>query len=132
VVAHVVSRAAASAVARIRASFAVPIVELVGATIPVRVNPVVGAVDGVQLSFQAPPALRVRLEVVALVEEASLQAASPVRLEVRSDSPEQATALYLSEGIKLAAGTALKVLAFDDETGESLFEHPLTLVTDWE
>ena len=60
------------------------------------------------------------------------QVAAPVRVEVRADSPEQVTALYLSDGVKLAAGTQLTVAAFDDETGESLFDHRLALVTDWE
>ena len=131
VIPHLVSRAAAT-VARVRASFAVPITQLVGATIPVRVNPVVGAVDGEQLSLKVPMPLRVRLEIIAPGENGPVQAASPVRLEVRADSPEQATALYLSEGRKFAAGTELKAAAFDDETGESLFEHLLTLLTDWE
>jgi hypothetical protein len=64
--------------------------------------------------------------------EQVVQVAAPVRVEVRADSPEQVTALYLREGVPLAAGTELRVAAYDDETGESLFEHRLTLVTDWE
>jgi hypothetical protein len=132
IIPHVVSRTAAAPPARVRASFVVPVPQVIGATIPVRVTPVVGAPQGEQLSFQALQPIRVRLEVVAPGKDGPVQAASPVRLEVRADSPEQATALYLSEGVKLAAQTVLRVLAFDDETGESLFEHPLTLVTDWE
>jgi hypothetical protein len=132
IIPHVVSRAAATAVARVRASFTVPLVELVGATIPVRVSPLAVAAEGEQLSLQPPPPLRVRLEVVAVGGERPQQAAAPVSVQVRADSPEQATALYLSDDIRLAAGTELQVRAFDDETGERLFEHPLRLVTDWE
>ena len=131
IIPHVVSRTA-PAVSRVKASFVVPIRELVGATIPVRVAPVVAAADGEQLSLQGPPPLRVRLEVLTTGAEGLLAVTAPVHLDVRTDSPEQRTALYLSEDVKLAAGTELKVAAFDDETGESLFEHRLTLVTDWE
>lgn len=132
IIPHVVSRASATEGARVRASFTVPLVELVGATIPVRVSPVAtGAVDE-QLSLQAPPPLRVRLEVLAETADHQVSAAAPVHLQVRADSPEQATALYLSEGVRLEAGTSLLVRASDDETGERLFEHSLRLVTDWE
>ena len=125
IIPHVVSRAAATAVARVRASFTVPLVELVGATIPVRVSPLAASAEGEQLSLQAPPPVPVRLEVVAVGEDAPVQARRPSTSRFGADSPEQATALYLSEGVKLSAGTELRVRAFDDETGESLFEHPL-------
>jgi hypothetical protein len=131
VIPHVVSRAAAE-VRRLGASFVVPVPNIVGATIPVRITPVVAGQEVEQLSFQAPQPMRVRLEVTGVTGGKASQVAAPVRVEVRADSPEQVTALYLSDGMKLAAGTQLTVAAFDDETGESLFDHRLTLVTDWE
>jgi PglZ domain len=131
VIPHVVSRAAAE-VRRVRAAFVVPVRNIVGATIPVRITPVVAGQEVEQLSFQAPQPMTVRLEVTGVAGGQALQVAAPVRVDVRADSPEQVTALYLSDGVKLAAGTQLTVAAFDDETGESLFEHLLPLVTDWE
>ena len=53
-------------------------------------------------------------------------------LELRHDSPELATAVYLVDGIKLKAGTQLRLTAHDADTGEVLFEEDLRLLVDWD
>jgi hypothetical protein len=56
----------------------------------------------------------------------------PVILEVRAESPEQRSAVYLREGVSIKAGTTLLLRAEDADSGENLFEQRLTLDVDWE
>ena len=58
--------------------------------------------------------------------------ADPITLELRADTPELVSALFLRPGISLKAGITLTVRAQDAETGEGLFTKQVPLVVDWE
>jgi hypothetical protein len=76
--------------------------------------------------------VRLWVETVPEGGGASTEATEPVEVEVRQDVEELRPAVYLKEGLGLAAGQALVLRADDSETGESLGAIPLTLLVDWE
>ena len=101
VIPHLVSHAAEQA-QRLRVSFNIPITELIGATIPLRLAPDPSDSEGQQLLLQTPTPIVVRLDATADIGGEATPVVEPVRVEVRVDSPELATALYLVEGRALA------------------------------
>ena len=130
VIPHVISRASAPP-RRVGAAFHVTSTELSGATIAVRARPVIDAPEGEQLLLEAPRPVRVRIEAVT-TGDAPRRVTDRAVLELRHDSPELATAVYLIDGIKLKAGTQLRLTAHDADTGEVLFEEDLRLLVDWD
>lgn len=126
-----ISSQAALAAPRVEVEIDLTVAKITGATIPVRVRPIGGAGSG-QMTLAAPRPVKVRLYVEAAADGSVVEVADPVILEVRTDSPELVTALYLREGIRLASGTVLNVRATDAASGESLFSKQVPLVVDWE
>lgn len=130
IIPHVISHAAEPP-PRLAVSISVPVREIAGATIPARLAPDVRGADG-QLSLGGPTPVRIRLAATAIIDGKPVMAAEPTIVEVRSDSPELGSALYLHEGLALPAGTVISVTAHDEVTQEQLLEHSVTLLTDWE
>lgn len=126
-----ISSQASLAASRVEVVVEVTVSKVTGATIPVRLRPAAGLASG-QMTLAAPRPTKVRISVDADVAGDVSEVADAVRLEVRADTPELTSALYLREGVRLASGTVLTVRAQDAETGEALFATELPLVADWE
>lgn len=130
VIPRLISRAA-SPPRRVRAAFEIPSDQLAGATVAVRARPAFDEPEGEQLELAVPRPLRLRLEVTT-TEDAPRRVSDAATLELRHDSPELATAVYLREGVKLKAGSVLQLTAHDAETGEELLRKDLHLLIDWD
>lgn len=126
-----VSSLASLAPIRVEVEVEVTASKVTGATIPVRVRPSGGPASG-QMTLGAPRPIKVRISVEASLDGNALDVADPITLEVRADTPELVSALYLHPGTILKAGIALTVRARDAETGEALFTKQVPLVVDWE
>lgn len=126
-----ISSQAALATPRVEVEIDVTVTKVTGATIPVRVRPVGGPGSG-QMTIDAPRPLKVRLSVETIIGDTAVDVVDPIILEIRADTPELASALYLRPDIVLKAGTTLSVRAQDDETGEALSTKQVPLVVDWE
>jgi hypothetical protein len=98
--------------------------ELTTGTLAVRVVPEASG----QMTLSPPQPRRIRL---SLSTEAGAEVSDAVEAEVRSDAPPQLLALYLREGTALAAGTKLRLVALDAETGETMHTADLALLVDW-
>lgn len=122
---------ASLASSRVEVEVEVTVTKAAGATIPVRLRPTAGIASG-QMTLAAPRPTKVRISVEADVAGNVSEVADTVGLEVRADTPELTSALYLREGVRLASGTVLTVRAQDAETGEALFATQIPLVADWE
>ena len=96
-----------------------------------KARPVVDAPEGEQLLLEVPRPIAVRIEAVT-TEDSPRRVTDSAMLELRHDSPELTTAVYLGDGIKLAAGTTLRLTAHDADTGENLYQQDLTLLVDWD
>lgn len=108
--------------------------KVTGATIPVRVRPAAGPASG-QMTLGAPRPIKIRFSVDAALDANAadiVDVADPITLELRADTPELVSALFLRPGISLKAGITLTVRAQDDETGEGLLTKQVPLVVDWE
>ena len=116
---------------RVEVEVEVTVSNVTGATIPVRVRPAGGPKSG-QMTLGAPRPIKVRISVEASPQGDALDVADSITLEVRADTPELVSALYLHPGLFLKAGIALTVRAQDAETGETLFTKQIPLVVDWE
>jgi hypothetical protein len=122
---------ASMAASRVEVEVEVTVSKVTGATIPVRLRPAAGPASG-QMTLAAPRPTKVRISVEADVAGNVSEVADAVGLEVRADTPELTSALYLREGVRLVAGTVLTVRAQDAETGEALFATQVPLVAAWE
>jgi hypothetical protein len=126
-----ISSLASLAPPRVEVEVEVTVSKVTGATIPVRVRPAGGPKSG-QMTLGAPRPIKVRISVEASPQGNALDVADSITLEVRADTPELVSALYLHPGIILKAGIALTVRAQDAETGEALLTKQIPLVVDWE
>jgi hypothetical protein len=61
-----------------------------------------------------------------------LEVSDRLSCEVRWDAPPQTLALYLREGTAIDAGTTLRLLVDDADSGERLHAEELTLLVNWE
>lgn len=130
VIPHLISRAAPPP-RRVGVAFEIPSPELAGATVAVRARPVVDEQEGEQLELAVPRPLRIRIEVVT-TDAVPRRVSDAATLELRHDSPELATAVYLTDGVRLKVGSRLQLTAHDVETGEELLRKDLHLLTDWD
>jgi hypothetical protein len=129
VIPHLISRARDQQ-PRLRVAVTVPNREIAGATIPVRVAPDLSEASG-QLSLDGPTPIQVRLTATAIVGTQEVSVAEPTVVEVRGDSPELRTALYLLDNRALPAGTVIAIAADDEATKERLYDCQVTLTADW-
>jgi hypothetical protein len=129
VIPHLISRATDQQ-PRLRVAVTVPNREISGATIPVRVAPDLSEASG-QLSLGGPTPIQVRLTATTNIGTQELSVAEPTVVEVRGDSPELRTALYLLDDRALPAGTVITIAADDEATRERLYDCQVTLTADW-
>ena len=99
--------------------------ELATATVPVRLAP--AADQQMTLSPPAPRRVKAWLEL-----ETGEAASDPAEAEIRVDTPPLTLALYLREGLALSAGSGLRLVVDDADTGERLDTRELTMLVDWE
>ena len=125
VIPHLISRREA-AVARLSAEVSVAVATVTGATIPFSVLPVRIDPEG-QMSLETPQPLHLTISAYADAQEVT----EPVSIEVRVDSPEQRSAVYLRDDVSLARGAQLRLRAQDMSTGETVADRTLELAVDW-
>jgi hypothetical protein len=97
-----------------------------GATIPFSVLPVRSDPEG-QMSLETPQPLHLTISAYLDAQEVT----EPVSIEVRVDSPEQRSAVYLRDDVSLARGAQLRLRAQDMSTGETVADRTLELAVDW-
>lgn len=103
---------------------------LSGGTVPVVLRPILPETQAPLGGF-TPLAARLWVET-ALGVAATRQVTEPIDILVRPDVEELRPAVYLQEGLGLAAGQELVLRVIVKETGEELSNVHLTLLVDWE
>jgi PglZ domain len=124
VIPHLVSTADLGA-PRLDVVVSSPMTDVVTGTISVILRPV-------RTSLFMQQAARVRLWVEREKGPADDMVAEPVDIEVRADVEELKPPLYLKEGSRIAAGTALTLRAIDLENGRDLASISLRMRIDWD
>ena len=130
VIPHLTSRAAAPP-SRVEPAFRVPATELPTGTVSVKIRPTADVPQAdQQLAFEAPRPIRIGLEILT-TDADPRRVSEPTTIELRHDSPELGTAVYLLPDVKLPAGSVLNLRGYDAETGEELLTEELRLLMDW-